>query len=423
MSARALVVLLAACAACGADGASAGGGGAGGGEGSAPPSQGGGAPQAEVTYHGFVRSFVEQHCLACHTQDGAAPIHFADWETFEPLAAAVVDAVESGRMPPFLPRDGCRPVASLPLVTEEEIAKLEAFREEGFVEGDPADYQGPPPVELDLGEPTLVLSARPFTPPLGNDTMREQTFEGVIDVDTWMTASSLEPSGSAIVHHASAFVEAPGGGSMRWLMAAHAPGYAPLRMPQGSALLLPQGSSIELVVHYSTIGLAAGETVPADVTTLRLWTLPAGELPSSQAFFERVALPELTLPAFDPEITASHEVAVDGLGATIAGVMPLMHQLGVSFRAEVLRAQQDDACLLDVPRFDVLHPWLAVFEDDALLPVFAGDRLRMTCVFDNSAANQPLVGGMPCTPTEVVQGDEIGGELCAAALLRVLPLP
>ena len=42
----------------------------------------------------------------------------------------------------------------------------------------------------------------------------------------------------------------------------------------------------------------------------------------------------------------------------------------------------------------------------------AGDRVEMTCVWDNSPENQPVVGGVKQTPRDVTWGEGTLDEMC-----------
>jgi hypothetical protein len=46
----------------------------------------------------------------------------------------------------------------------------------------------------------------------------------------------------------------------------------------------------------------------------------------------------------------------------------------------------------------------------------------MTCVYDNSQENQPVVNGLPKTSAEVRWGDNSTDEMCTDAMLRLAPL-
>ena len=42
----------------------------------------------------------------------------------------------------------------------------------------------------------------------------------------------------------------------------------------------------------------------------------------------------------------------------------------------------------------------------------AGDEIRITCTWDNSAGNQPIVDGQPLEPRNITWGDSTFDEMC-----------
>lgn len=65
---------------------------------------------------------------------------------------------------------------------------------------------------------------------------------------------------------------------------------------------------------------------------------------------------------------------------------------------------------------------LYLFSEAARVTLAPGDRHRMTCTFDNSPANQPLVNGERKISVDVSWGDASTDEMCQNALLRVASL-
>lgn len=384
------------------------------------------------SYHSFVRGFVEARCVVCHTQGGHGPFSLQTWADVAPLAPQLVDAVETLRMPPHAPRDGCRAVMSSAVVPVADIALLRQWREGGFREGDAAEYSGPEPLgfqpQVPVGAPTMVItSPDAFAPPLGPDVSNEVIISGAFTGDTWVLATDLRPVGNLeVVHHSNAFLDLQGlppsgvpGPTA--IIGSYAPGYEALVMPPESALFVPAGAGVKLFVHYSTIGVTDGG-VPAGRIELRLWTLPAGQRPRYQAFMDAISQSDLLVPALAPRVEVKGERELRYPGSLIAGVFPHMHLLGTAFESNVLHADGGVSCLVDMPNYDFLHQSLILFTPEARLPALDGDLHRMTCVYDNSAEHQPLVGGVPKTSVDVIWGDASTDEMCTDGLLRIVPL-
>lgn len=385
----------------------------------------------DLTYHSFVRGFIETRCAECHEAGGAAPFALSTWSDVQPKAAQLVDAVLTRRMPPHAPRAGCREALSAAIVSPEDLERLLTWQAAGFPEGDASTYSGAIPLTSELpspnGEPThLVTDPEAYAPPAGPDVFRETTVSNAFAEDTWVIATDLVPSAREVVHHANAFVDAPDAPSTvpgpTQLLGAYAPGYGPLVMPPDSALFVPAGSSIIFSVHYSTVAIGDGRPVPAGKNQLRLWTLPAGQRPKKQAFMDAVSQSDLLVPALSPRVDVFGESELRYPGSEIVGVFPHMHFLGTSFKASVQHADGGESCLVDVPDYDFLHQSLILFAPDASVHVGEGDLHRMTCTYDNSQENQPLVNGVPKTSVDAIWGDNSTDEMCTEALLRLVPL-
>jgi hypothetical protein len=91
-----------------------------------------------------------------------------------------------------------------------------------------------------------------------------------------------------------------------------------------------------------------------------------------------------------------------------------MHLRGTRLLAEVVRgdAPSDHECALSIPRWD-FH-WqqsYRLLEDDRVV-LEAGDGVRLTCAYDNSADNQPVVDGVRAEPVDVAWGEGTGDEMC-----------
>ncbi len=393
----------------------------------------GGGSVSGVTYQGTIRGLVERDCTICHFEGtGTAPFSLASWADVEAAKTAVVAAVASRAMPPYLPRDGCREMQGVPVFPEEAIDAFLDWERDGYLEGDPGDYRGPAPGREDplpaLGPPSLIFAMpKPYQPaPASPDITTEWLLPASFDEDTWVLATEIGPGAPSIVHHATAFLETDGTPAevpvASAIVGAYAPGYAPLRFPTGSALFVPAGAAVRLLVHFSTVGIAPGEPVPEDRSELRLWTLPAGTAPDYQAFFDSVSNGDLFIPANEAHVEVTEEHAVPHPDAPIVGIIPHMHLLGVAFHAELLRPDGAVDCLVDEPHYGFLHQSLLMFAPGAEAPVSVEDALSMTCVYDNSQANQPIVDGHPKISVDVGWGDASTDEMCNVGLLRIVAL-
>src|SRR4051812_3682048 len=64
-----------------------------------PPS----ASQQALDYHQDAAALLDRYCTSCHTAGGIAPLALTDYGAVHSYAAAIKAAVQSGRMPPWMP--------------------------------------------------------------------------------------------------------------------------------------------------------------------------------------------------------------------------------------------------------------------------------------------------------------------------------
>src|SRR3954466_9772632 len=55
----------------------------------------------DVTWYETVAPMLAKHCVACHAPGGVAPFSLTDYESAKANATRMLDAIDSGTMPPF----------------------------------------------------------------------------------------------------------------------------------------------------------------------------------------------------------------------------------------------------------------------------------------------------------------------------------
>jgi hypothetical protein len=194
--------------------------------------------------------------------------------------------------------------------------------------------------------------------------------------------------------------------SMGPIFAGTAVGTPPEVYVPGTAKLLPAGSVMTLQVHYTPVGTpvqdrtAIGLVFAKDEPRIKLRTV----LASKHGF---VIPPHASAHALDAHVRFRKDVQ-------IWSIAPHAHLRGKSWRFEMIDAEGGERTVLSVPRFD--FNWQLIYRYKSPLPVRAGTRLRVTGVFDNSAANQ----GNPNPAVEVRWGNMTTDEMLIASLVYSL---
>jgi len=398
----------------------------------------------EVTWHSHARAIVETHCIDCHSSGGVGPFALDSWAAAEPYAASIVASTVAGRMPPWPPDADCHPMAHERRLDEAELAALTAWQAGGFAEGDPSTYQAPDTRDrVELGAPDLSLApdADYEADPRQPDDYRCLPLSHTFETETLIRAVDILPGQRSVVHHVLLYEVGPGdvarmeqldaddngpgyacfggprAGNGRTL-AGWVPGSEPMVFGDGAALRIPAGSRIVMQVHYNSLGLDPA-TIPPDRTRAALWFLDPDDL-TAEVNILGIADTSIFIEAGDPASVHERTWPVP-FGADIIGVAPHMHTLGSRISVSLERGDGTDACLVNIPTWDFDWQRFYAYPDDQPVPVRPGDQIRMTCEYDNSPGNQPIVNGDRLDPRDVRWGDGTLDEMCLNYLIVATP--
>ena len=122
-----------------------------------------GIDPTEVTYHKDIAPILRVNCVKCHTAEGMAPMALTTYQEVRRYSQRIKDRTairdRSGAMPPFyVERNiGIQEFRDSEYLRDEELAKIQAWVDNGTPEGDPADA---PAGALALGESSDVSAHR-----------------------------------------------------------------------------------------------------------------------------------------------------------------------------------------------------------------------------------------------------------------------
>ena len=139
-----------------------------------------GIEPVDVTFSKDIAPILQRSCQSCHRPDGGAPMSLVTYEEVRPWARSIKYRTSirdrMGAMPPFyLEKDiGIQHFKNDTSLSNEELAKVQAWSDSGAPQVDPADM--PPPRkftragEWTIGEPDLILRSPEMTiPAVGPD--------------------------------------------------------------------------------------------------------------------------------------------------------------------------------------------------------------------------------------------------------------
>ena len=390
------------------------------------------------TWSEDVRAIVADHCVGCHVDGGIGPFPMDSYEAARSVSAAALAAIEAGRMPPWMPAQDCRPLMDDRTMPLEAIETFRAWVEAGTPEGEPSAAIAP----AQQGERTPEIVAAPtgtYTPVAGAsgpDDYRCFLLDHVFEADTYLAESWVAPGVAAIVHHVLVHVVGPEdaaqaqalegadgqpgfpcfgamtGGPIGWWV----PGLETQRYPGRSAKVFPAGSQLMMQVHYNVLAAAP----EPDLTTFNIITR---EAPEQLAVTVGLGNREIVIPPDDAAST--HVRSFRNTGSTdwvLTEIAGHMHLLGTQLRVETVRADGDVDCVLDIPQWDFDWQLMYRFAENDAVRVAPGEELRLTCVYDNTLANQPLIDGERMPPQTVRWGEGTLDEMCLAYVTREAPL-
>ena len=406
-------------------------------------------PTADVdpafTWSGGIAAVFADHCTGCHTAGGIGPFALDDYGSAQLFSTAVLAAVESGAMPPWMPDQDCRTYEGQRSIAPDEIAAIRGWVEAGAPEGAPlVPSAGRASARVDpltlLGEPTLRIAPKEaYTPnPERPDDYRCFVLDHTFAEETYLTASQVHPDQQALVHHVLLYLvpaemtavaaalddeeEGPGytcfggPGVSADTIGAWVPGSVPIITPPDTAIRLPAGSRIVLQIHYNV--LAKG-SLP-DATSLDLWL--QDEQPKQLLSIDPLPNLGIDIQAGDPESVQTRTFTNQGVTPwTIVGTAPHMHLLGKRIAVTAVHADGSEECLVDIPKWNFNWQQTYRFLPGEEVLVQPGESIRLECVYDNSAANQPIVNGVKQTPVHVGWGDGTLDEMCLDYIMTVEP--
>ncbi len=363
------------------------------------------APQAPVdvgpTWHKDVQPIISRRCGSCHREGGIGPFALTTAAEAKATASALLDSVKSRRMPPWMPSESCEPLRDSRRMPQSEIDTLEAWVTSGAPEGNAADQQ-PQTAQgvLPWVDATLEMSEA-YTPTRsrGPDDYRCFILDPKLGGPQDVIGFQVLPGVTREVHHvlfysvpeerAKALEDAsPGfgwecfggpGTDAPKLIGGWVPGTDVVRFPGQTGLRMFSGDVLVMQVHYN---LLQGEPAP-DRTKVRL-QYARNPVPYSAQMMPLVES-DFVIPPQGKGHSTTMELELP-VPVQLWGVVPHMHTKGKTIKVELLpKAGQagDSRCLMNIPQWDFHWQEFYFYESRTGLRLEAGQRLRLSCSWDN----------------------------------------
>jgi len=337
-------------------------------------------------YTSSVTPVLHAHCVECHRSGAIGPWTMDSYDHVKDYSRMIEEVLLTGQMPPWHADPGVGHWANDRSLSTDEAQTLLRWVVAGAPRGegdDPLTDPLAPLPDWPLGEPsfTLKLPAPEDIPANGVLDYRHISVELPITNGVWLSGLDVKPGNRKVVHHVivrAKWPDGPDDGSGYGVMlTGWAPGMVNARFVPGTGKALPQGSKLDLEMHYTTMG-----SPQKDQTEIAFYLLE--DKPTREVTTRAAIQSQLNIP---PGSDESRDSAVYGFSkpATIYSLMPHMHLRGKWMRFELLLPTGKRETLLDVPRYD--FNWQSVYRFAEPRHVPAGAWLMVTGGFDNSEGN------------------------------------
>jgi tetratricopeptide (TPR) repeat protein/mono/diheme cytochrome c family protein len=395
------------------------------------------APSAarQITFNRDVAPILYSSCSLCHRPAEAGPFPLLTYSDAKLHARQIAAVTQKRIMPPWLPEPGGPAFADELRLSDDQIALIQAWVDQGEVEGDPRDLPAKPQFVpgWQLGRPDVIVrAAKPFLlPASGTDTYWNFIFRTPADRTRWLKAIEIRPGDKRLVHHANVLVDrgqtarhqekepGAGFGGMDLTIESEVfdpdshflfwkPGSIPYVEPDGMALRLDKDTDLVLNTHLQpsgkpeslqpTLGLYFTDK-PATMypILLQMENDRALDIPPGEANF--LVTDDFTLP-----------VTVD-----VLAIYPHAHYLGKDLQALATLPDGTTQTLIHISRWNL--NWQAVYRYAKPVALPKGTTISMHFTYDNSQDN-PLNPNHP--PQRVRAGNRSSDEM-AHLWLQVLP--
>lgn len=381
--------------------------------------------RADMTFSKDVAPILHRSCVTCHKPGSIAPMSLITYEDARPWARAIKDKIsrpddDPDRMPPwFIEKNvGIQEFKDDPSLTPEEISTIASWVENGAPRGNPEDM---PDVafasqEWTIGEPDLIISSPSMTlqavapdfygrvGPSPSGLMEDRYVKAVefreVRHQTENEALQAETvdrkSGDLnffVVHHAvvmatpgseagsgsgsSGSAESRRGGlfNVVWELGQNSTLY-----PDTLGVKLPKGSALNFDLHTHSIGTKAKFSI--DVA-FKLH--PSGYVPK---YTTAGSFNSLT---YDLDIPGDKETVIEALypmsrAGMVLSFEPHLHSSGRRMCVEALHPSGYQETL-NCAGYN--HNWVKVYhyQDDVAPLLPAGTVIKVTALYDNTAAN------------------------------------
>ncbi|HKB09426.1 MAG TPA: hypothetical protein VKD69_02190 [Vicinamibacterales bacterium] len=377
-----------------------------------------------VSFSKDVAPIFQAKCQECHQPDSIAPMSLITYQQVRPWARSIKERVSARQMPPWHidKTVGVQKFKNDMSLTDDQIATIVAWVDQGALQGDPKDLPPPRPLVTDnewkavrdgFGPPDLIVKSAEYTMPAEHqDVWFRPSSELPISDPKWVKLVEIRPSSvkaRKIIHHSIAHLvlkddpdsvntgvasggRGGGGGVdldnvvnsrpnlMEWAIGK---GYD-LYRPGTGKLLLP-GESLTWDQHIH----AVGEEVTGG-SEIGLWFYKKGEEPKKRSYLVGFTgidrSKNLDIPPNSFAMTEGFSVLKEN--TLIENFQPHFHLRGKAMEVEAILPDGSREMLSYVGNFNFNWMTNYIYDDDAAPLLPKGTVIHVSAWYDNTKGNK-----------------------------------
>jgi tetratricopeptide (TPR) repeat protein len=389
----------------------------------------------QVTFNRDVAPILFRYCAPCHHPGEAGPFPLLTYRDARERARQIAALTATRLMPPWLPEVQELRLADELRLSEEQIALIQKWVQQGAIEGAAADLAPAPQFAAgwQIGRPDKIIQAeKPYTlPASGSDMYWNFIFRSPVDGTRWVKAIEIRPGDKRVVHHANVLVDReqsarqkekePGAGfpGMELKIESETfdpdshfffwkPGTVLKPEPEGMALRLDKNTDLVLNIHLQPSGKP--EKIQPSLG-LYFTDKPATLFP---LLLQMENDQQLDIPPGEKHFVVTDQFTLP-VDVDVLAIYPHAHYLGKDLQALAALPDGSRETLIHIPQWNL--NWQAVYRYQKPVPLPKGTTITMRFVYDNSSDN---VANPSDPPRRVVAGNRSSDEM-AHLWLQVLP--
>lgn len=382
-----------------------------------------------------VEPIFARKCARCHDEHGSAPFALRTHDDVASHKDEIRAMVVARKMPPWPPASCCATYREPLSLSDDELGAVVGYLDQGAPPGR-ADA-GLSPIGRDTLDrvDTVIEMPEAYLPsPADGDDDETRCFllDWPLAETRYVTGIDVETGVPGQMHHALVLVAGPGdvdylrdrdaddagqgfrcpGGIVRFKDFLGGSFFQASTYPPGLGHRIDPGDKIILTMHYSPPKYAPRFVPDRTKILLRHQAEPTKRALALSVFNPAWLLGGMRIGAGKSSVTYTYEdepTLYNGNRPFLLYAANLhMHERGALGQIAILRDNGDRECLLQIDEWN--HDWQGDYMFAEPKRLEKGDRLLVSCTFDNSAEHQRVRNGRREAPRDLNWGEE--EEMC-----------